>query len=64
METPLKVAKQKSLCWEHGNVWHLLDGTEDGIFNFGLCAKCMVVFVPNAVQRRRLVRAMFGVKDD
>lgn len=38
----------------------LLDGTEEGFLDFGLCARCMVEAIPDPVKRRRFVRAHFA----
>ena len=52
----MKVRTARALCWEHGDVPHLIDGREDGIFYFGLCAKCLVDFIPDPAERRRVVQ--------
>ncbi len=52
----MKVRTEKAICWEHGYQPHLVDGTEDHIFYFGFCAKCLVDFIPDPTERRRVVQ--------
>lgn len=56
----MRVRKARALCWQHGHAWHLIDGTEDGVLDLGLCARCMVEAIPDPVKRRRFVRAHFA----
>lgn len=52
----MKARTTKAICWEHGHLPHLIDGTEDGVFNHGLCAKCLLEFLPDPNERREFVR--------
>lgn len=52
----MKVKTAKALCWEHGYTHHLVDGREDGIFNFGVCVRCLFESIRDTAERRAFVR--------
>lgn len=60
----MKARTTKALCWEHGYRSHLVDGTEDRIWNFGLCSRCLLDFIPNPVERREFVRRHFALEKE
>ena len=45
----------KALCFEHGSITHLTNGTEDALFDFGQCTRCLVLFLPDPAERRAFV---------